>query len=289
MLTKRSVWAAEAASGRPGCRVPLFPVLCTLMCRDMVYDFRDFISRTQCHNSLELLYVNNRCVYFDFDANLFKNLETVEFDTRIWGTDEETTGSVDLYKSAFTSLLRTKTKIQSITFMSPVSDTRFQVPPAIGCINLHSLILGVEVDFKSMLRLLSNLKHLAKLELNIDYDYMPNDNDGQEDATEYINELLPFQADYPPVSSTLRSFACRLRRPREHRCYTASYALELALHLPALESMTLGVHKEGDMAFYEALIGRFLQEQSGSPFMNDGLLNAKVILNSSLPWYKYYW
>ncbi|KAI8319295.1 hypothetical protein GQ54DRAFT_299453, partial [Martensiomyces pterosporus] len=289
MLTKRSVWAAEAASGRPGCRVPLFPVLCTLMCRDMVYDFRDFISRTQCHNSLESLHVNNGCVYFDFDANLFKNLETVKFDTRVWGTDEETTGSVDFCKSAFTSLLRAKTTIQRMTFVSPVRDTRFQVPPDIGCINLHSLILGVEVDFKSMLRLLSSLKHLVKLELNVDYDYIPNDNDGQEDATEYINELLPFQADYPPVSSTLRSFACRLHRPREHRCYTASYALELALHLPTLESMTLGMSYGTNVASYKALLDRLLQELSGTPHMNGGFLNAKVISRYSTSWRKHFY
>ncbi|KAI8318675.1 hypothetical protein GQ54DRAFT_341739 [Martensiomyces pterosporus] len=51
-LAERSVWVAGAASGKPGCRVPLFPVLRTLSCWNMTYDFHDFISRTQCHNSL---------------------------------------------------------------------------------------------------------------------------------------------------------------------------------------------------------------------------------------------
>ncbi|KAI8318407.1 hypothetical protein GQ54DRAFT_87079 [Martensiomyces pterosporus] len=288
-LTKMSVWAAGAASGKPGCRVPLFPVLRTLRCENMAYNFHDFISRTQCHNSLVSLHVNNRCVYFDFDANLFKNLETVEFDVGLVSAGEESTGSVELYKSALASLLRAKTNLHRMEFMSPVRDTRFQVPPDIGCINLHSLILGVEVDFKSVLRLLSNLKHLVKLELNIDYDYMPNDNDGQEDAAEYINELLPFQADYPPASSTLRSFACRLHRPREHRCYTASYALELALHLPSLESMTLGMPYRTNVASYKALLDRLLQELSGTPHMNGGFLNAKVISRYSTSWRKHFY
>ncbi|KAI8319091.1 hypothetical protein GQ54DRAFT_306552 [Martensiomyces pterosporus] len=275
-LTKRSVWAAGAADGRPGCRVPLFPVLRTLGCTDMAYNFHDFISRTQCYNSLVSLYVDNRWVYFDFDVNLFKNLETVVFNTRFRDTDEERTGSVDLHKSAFTSLLRTKTNMQRIVFRSTARNTLFQVPPDIGCTNLLSLILGVEVDFKSMLRLLSNLKRLVELELNVDYNYIYNVNGGQEDTDEYTDALQPPQAEHPPVSSTLRCFTCRVYSPRGRRCYTASYAFELALHLPALESMTLGVYKEGDVVFVEALLGRFIEGLSGSPYMNDGLLNAKA-------------
>ncbi|KAI8317841.1 hypothetical protein GQ54DRAFT_301080, partial [Martensiomyces pterosporus] len=181
-LTKRSVWTARAASGELGCRVPLFPVLCTLACTDMVYNLHDFISRTQCHNSLVSLYVGNMYVYFDFDAELFKPLEAVEFNIRFPDTDEVRTGSVDLYKSAFTNLLRTKTNIQRIAFRSSARDTLFQVPLDIGCANLRSLVLGVEVDFKSMLRLLSNLKHLVELELDVNYAYNYNVNDEQEDA-----------------------------------------------------------------------------------------------------------
>ncbi|KAI8318994.1 hypothetical protein GQ54DRAFT_313985, partial [Martensiomyces pterosporus] len=133
---------------------------------DMAYNLYDFISRTQCHNSLISLYVGNGSVYFEFDAELFKNLESVEFKTRFPDTNEEITGSVDLYKSAFTNLLCTKTNIQRIAFRSSACDALFQVPPDIGCVNLRSLLLGVEIDFKSMLRLLSNLKHLIELELN---------------------------------------------------------------------------------------------------------------------------
>ncbi|KAI8322357.1 hypothetical protein GQ54DRAFT_304072 [Martensiomyces pterosporus] len=283
MLTRRSVWAAGADGGKPGCRVPLFPVLHTLRCDNMAYDFHDFISRTQCYNSLVSLYVDNRWVYFDFDVNMFKNLETVGFNIRFPDTDEVRTGSVDLYKSAFTNLLRTKTNVQRIAFKPSARDALFQVPLDIGCANLRSLLLGVEVDFKSMRQLLSNLKHLIELELDVDYNFIHDVNDQHEDGAGCIDEVQPPQAEYPPVSSTLRRFTCWLRNPKERHFYTASYAFELALHLPALESMTLGVHKEGDVALYEALVGRFLQEQSRAPYMNDGLLNAKVIPNSSLP------
>ncbi|KAI8319303.1 hypothetical protein GQ54DRAFT_306387 [Martensiomyces pterosporus] len=275
VLAKRSVWTAGAASGKPGCRVPLFPVLRTLKCYSMAYGFHDFISRTQCHSSLVSLYVTNGYAYFDFNIKLFKTLETVEFSTYFRDTDEERTSSVDLYKSAFTSLLRTKTSLQRMAFESYARDTIFQVPPNIGCANLRSLLLGVEVDFKSMLRLLSNLKHLIELELNVDYAYIYNVNGEQENGAGYIDELQPPQAEYLPVSSTLRRFMCRLCTPRVRGCYTASYAIELALHLPALESMTLGVDDEGDVAFYEAMLGKFLEEMSRSPYKNDGLLNAK--------------
>ncbi|KAI8317843.1 hypothetical protein GQ54DRAFT_307399, partial [Martensiomyces pterosporus] len=185
---------ARAASDMPDCRVPLFPVLCTFDCQDMAYNFHDFISRTQCHNSLVSLRVYNEGAYFDFDAELFKNLETVMFSTRIQDTDEERTGSVDLYKSAFTSLLRTKTNIQRMSFISNARDTLFQVPAGIGCANLRSLLLGVEVDLKSILRLLSNLKHLVELELDVNYAFIYDGNDGQEDTVEYIDELQPPQA-----------------------------------------------------------------------------------------------
>ncbi|KAI8321498.1 hypothetical protein GQ54DRAFT_182005 [Martensiomyces pterosporus] len=275
-LAKRSVWTAGAASGELGCRVPLFPVLHTLWCTNMAYNFCDFITRTQGHDSLVSLVVGNKLVYFDFDVNMFKNLESVKFFTPIQDTDEERTGSVDLYKSAFTSLLRTKTNIQSMAFTSTARDTLFQVPPDIGCVNLRSLILGVDVDFKSMLLLLSSLKHLVKLELGVNYAFIYDGNDEQEDAAEYIDELQPLQADYPPVSSTLRRFTCRLHDPRVRRCYTAAYAFELALHLPALGRMDLSVRQQSDVGFYEALLCKFLQELSGSPYMNNGLLNAKV-------------
>ncbi|KAI8318102.1 hypothetical protein GQ54DRAFT_112043 [Martensiomyces pterosporus] len=289
VLAKRSVWTAGAASGRPGCRVPLFPVLRTFKCEGMTYNFRDFISRTQCHNSLATLYVKNQFVYFDFDTELFKNLITVVFNTRFWGKDQEFTGTVDLCKSAFTSLLHTKTNIQKMVFKADVRDTLFQVPPDIGCTNLRSLVLGVEVDFKSMLRLLSNLKHLVELVLDVSYYYIYNANGRQEDAGEYIDKFQSPQAEYPPVSSTLRRFICRLHSPGVRRCYTASYAVELALHLPALETMTLGVDEEHDVAFYEALLGLFLQELSGSPYMNDGLMNAKVTPRYLLSWHNNYW
>ncbi|KAI8318301.1 hypothetical protein GQ54DRAFT_314630, partial [Martensiomyces pterosporus] len=163
----------------------------------MAYNFRDFISRTQCHTSLASLYVGNARVYFDFDADLFKSLETVVFNTRFRDTDEERTGSVDLYKSAFTSLLRTKTNIQTIAFRSTVCNTLFQVPPDIGCTNLRSLFLGVEIDLKSMLRLLSNLKHLVELELSGDRRLTPVHAEGRVDTAEDIDEVQPPQADCP--------------------------------------------------------------------------------------------
>ncbi|KAI8318305.1 hypothetical protein GQ54DRAFT_300531 [Martensiomyces pterosporus] len=286
-LTGRSVWAAGAAGGRPGCRVPLFPVLRTLRCEGMAYNFQDFISGTQCHNSLVSLNVTNGNVYFDFDAKPFKTLETVEFSAWFRDTDEESTGSVDLYKSAFTSLLRAKTNIQRIAFRSDVCDKLFQVPPDIWCANLRSLCLGVEIDFKSMLRLLSNLKRLIELELDVDYAYIYEDDFRREDTAEDVDELQPLQVEYPPVSSTLRLFTCHLHAPKVRRCYTASYALELALHLPALESMTLGVDEQKDAAFFEALLVKLLQELSGSPHMNDGLLSAKVIQRSPNSWNRY--
>ncbi|KAI8321022.1 hypothetical protein GQ54DRAFT_298277 [Martensiomyces pterosporus] len=281
-LAKRSVWTAGAAGGKPGCRVPLFPVLCTLKCWDMAYNFHDFISRTQCHDSLVSLRVSNGQVYFDFDAELFKALESVVFNTCFRSTDEESTGSVDLYKSAFTSLLRTKTNIQRIVFRSSARDTLFQVPLDIGCINLRSLNLGVEVDFKSMLRLLRNLKHLIELVLNVDYAFINDYNYEQEDGAGHIDELQPPQAEYPPMSSALRRFKCHLHYPRRRRCYTVAYALELALHLPALEDMTLGVSREADVAFFDGLLSRFLEELSGSLYMNDGLLNATVVPRPSV-------
>ncbi|KAI8319307.1 hypothetical protein GQ54DRAFT_299450 [Martensiomyces pterosporus] len=283
VLTKRSVWAAGSAGGRLDCRVPLFPVLRTLRCTDMTYNFHDFISRTQCHNSLASLYVGNGDVYFDFDAELFKSLETVEFDASLWGIDEEFTGSVDLCKSAFTSLLRAKTSIQRMAFRSTTRNTLFQVPPDIGCVNLRLLCLGVEIDFKSMLRLLNSLKHLVELELNVDYVTIYGLNDRQGDTGEDVDERQPPQADYPPVSSTLRHFNCRLHNPKERHYYTAPYALELALHLPMLESMNLSVDQRDDVDFYEAMLGKFLGEMSGSPYMNDGLLNAKVVPRPSIP------
>ncbi|KAI8318523.1 hypothetical protein GQ54DRAFT_341811 [Martensiomyces pterosporus] len=274
-LTKRSVWTAGAAGGKLGCRVPLFPVLRTLWCTNMAYDFHDFISRTQCHNSLVSLYVDNGDVPFDFDAELFKNLETVEFTSRIRSTDEERTDSVDLYRSAFTSLLRTKTNMQRMVFRSSARDTLFQVPQNIGWANLRSLLLRVEVDFKSMLRFLRNLKHLVELELSGKRESTYWFGASRGDTAEDIDELQLPQADYPPVSSTLRRFTCHLHAPKVRRCYTASYALELALHLPALESMALGVDQEGDVVFFEALLGKFLEQRSGSPYMNDGLLNVR--------------
>ncbi|KAI8318622.1 hypothetical protein GQ54DRAFT_300145 [Martensiomyces pterosporus] len=286
-LTERSVWAAGAASGEPGCQVPLFPVLRTLRCEGMAYDFHDFVSRTQCHSSLVSLGVTNGNVYFDFDAKPFKKLETVEFSAWFRDTDEESTGSVDLYKSAFTSLLHAKTNIQRIAFRSDVCDKLFQVPPGIGCVNLRSLCLGVEIDFKSMLRLLSNLKHLIELELDVDYAYIYEDDFRREDTAEDVDELQPPQVDYPPVSSTLRHFTCHLHAPKVRRCYTASYALELALHLPALEKMVLGVDAQKDVAFFESLLVNLLQELSGSPYMNDGLLNAKTIQRSPNSWHRY--
>ncbi|KAI8318120.1 hypothetical protein GQ54DRAFT_111882 [Martensiomyces pterosporus] len=288
-LTRRSVWTAGTAGGKPGCRVPLFPVLRTLRCTNMAYDFHDFISRTECHNSLVSLYVNNQFAYFDFDAELFKSLETVEFDASLWDRDEETTGSVDLYKSAFTSLLRAKTNIQRMIFKADARDVIFQVPPNIGCTNLRSLFLGVEIDFKSMLRLLSSLKHLVQLGLNVDYASIYRFDDRRGDTAGDIDELQPPQEDYPLVSSTLRYFTCHLRAPKGGHCYTASYAFELALHLPALENMALGVLHQTDVAFFEALLGRFLQELSGSPYMSDGLLNSKVIPHSSISWHKNAW
>ncbi|KAI8318909.1 hypothetical protein GQ54DRAFT_306678 [Martensiomyces pterosporus] len=259
MLTRRSVWTARATGGKPGCRVPLFPVLCTLACTDMVYNLHDFISRTQCHNSLVSLYVNSRCTHFDFDINLFKNLEAVEFNISFPDTNEERTGYANLCESAFTSLLRAKTNLQRMAFRSFARDALFQMPPDIGCVNLQSLCLGVGVDFKSMLQLLSSLKHLIELELYVNYGDMHNDNGEQENGAGYIDELQPSQAEYPPVSSTLRRFTCRLRSPRVRRCYTASYAFELALHLPKLETMTLGVDEE-DGGFYEVLLGRPQQQ-----------------------------
>ncbi|KAI8318956.1 hypothetical protein GQ54DRAFT_299713 [Martensiomyces pterosporus] len=286
-LTKRSVWAAGGASGEPGCQVPLFPVLRTLRCTNMVYDFHDFISHTQCHNSLVSLYVENAGVYFDFDAELFKSLETVEFITHFRNIDEEKTGSVDLYNSAFTSLLHAKTNIQRMAFRSRARDTLFQVPPDIGCVNLRSLCLGMEVDFKSMLRLLGNLKHLIKLELDVNYAYIYGYDFRRGDTAEDVDELQLPQAGCPPASSTLRRFTCYVYTSRERRCYTAWYAFKLALHLPALENMTLCVDKEGDVAFYEAMLGKFLEEMSGSPYMNDGLVNAKATQRSSIPWFRY--
>ncbi|KAI8318579.1 hypothetical protein GQ54DRAFT_77481 [Martensiomyces pterosporus] len=279
-LTERSVWAAGAASNEPGCRVPLFPVLRTFRCTDMMYSFQDFISRTQCNHSLVSLYVDNVFVYFDFDVNMFKNLETVEFITHFRDTNEEMTGSVDLYKSAFTSLLRTKTNIQRMAFKSCARDTVIHVPPDIGCANLRSLCLGVEVDFKSMLRLLSNLKHIIELELDVNHAYIYGDDFRRGDTAEYMDELQLPQADYQPVSSTLCRFTCYLHTSMVRHCYTAPYAFELALHLPALESMALGVDDEGDVVLFEALLGRFIEKLSGSPYMNDGLLNAKVVPRS---------
>ncbi|KAI8317902.1 hypothetical protein GQ54DRAFT_142770 [Martensiomyces pterosporus] len=276
-LTKRSVWAAGAAGDNPGCRAPLFPVLHTLWCTNMAYNFRDFISRTQCHDSLASLYVSNGDVYFDFDAELFKNLEAVVFNTCFRSTDEERTGSVDLYKSAFTSLLRTKRNIRRMEFKSSARDTLFQVPPDIGCINLRSLVLGVEIDLKSMLRLLSNLKHLIELELGGDRNYTPIFDNGRVDTPEDIDEVQPPQADCLLVSSTLRRFTCHLHTSRERRCYTAAYALELALHLPALKSMTLSVVHHTGVDFYKMVLNRFTQRLSGSPYVNDGLLNAMVV------------
>ncbi|KAI8317879.1 hypothetical protein GQ54DRAFT_315054 [Martensiomyces pterosporus] len=253
----------------------------------MVYDFHDFISRTQCHNSLVSLYVRNIHVYFDFDAELFKNLETVVFFTFFRDTDEVRTGSVDLYKSAFTSLLRAKTNIQRMSFTMRERDTLFQVPPDIGCINLRSLVLGVEVDFKSMLRLLSNLKHLIELELDVNYANIHKFNNMRVDAAGYVDELQPPQAYYQPVSNTLRRFGCRLYSPWVRRCYTTSYAFELALHLPALECMVLSVDNSNAYDTTEALLGKFLEGLSGSPYMNDGLLNAKVVIGSHVPWRRY--
>ncbi|KAI8318497.1 hypothetical protein GQ54DRAFT_306965 [Martensiomyces pterosporus] len=285
MLTKRSVWTAETASGKPGCRVPLFPVLHTFKCTNMVYEFHDFISRTQCHDSLVSLYVRNEHVYFDFDAELFKNLETAVFITHFRDTDEETAGSVDLYKSAFNSLLCAKTNIQRMSFTMRERDTLFQVPPDIGCANLRSLCLGVEIDFKSMLRLLSNLKHLVELVLSVNYANIYKFNNTRVDAAGYVDELQPPQADYQPVSSTLRRFDCRLYSPWVRRCYTTSYALELALHLPALECMVLSVDDSYAYDTIEALLGKFLEGLSGSPYMNVGLLNAKVIGGSDISWH----
>ncbi|KAI8318075.1 hypothetical protein GQ54DRAFT_307245 [Martensiomyces pterosporus] len=208
-LTKRSVWTAGAASGRPGCQVPLFPVLRTLWCEGMMYDFPDFISRTQCHNSLVSLCVRNTYVCFDFDAELFKNLETVEFTSRIRSTDEDRTDSMDLYRSAFTSLLRTKTNIRSMIFKSTTHDTIFQVPRDIGCTNLRSLCLGVEVDFKSMLRLLNNLKHLVQLELDVKGESTYRFGDARVDTAEDVDELQPPQADCP---ACVGGIGCRFVR-----------------------------------------------------------------------------
>ncbi|KAI8318341.1 hypothetical protein GQ54DRAFT_87235 [Martensiomyces pterosporus] len=285
-LAKRSVWAAGTAGGWPDCRVPLFPALRALRCINMAYDFRDFISRTQCHDSLVSLYVQSDHVYFDFDAELFKNLETVEFVTYFHDTGEERTGSVDLYKSAFTNLLRAKTSIQAMLFRSLVCGTLFQVPPDIGCTDLRSLCLGVEVDFKSMLRLLSNLRYLVELELSGHRGPTCEFDGRQVDRAEDVDELQLPHADCPSVSSTLRRFACCLHSPRMRCYYTAAYAFGLALHLPALKDMILGVFREADVASHEAMLGRFLQKLSGSPHMNDGLLHAKVVTHPSTKWYK---
>ncbi|KAI8318640.1 hypothetical protein GQ54DRAFT_70073 [Martensiomyces pterosporus] len=284
-LAKRSVWTARAASGEPACRVPLFPVLRTLTCDNMVYNFHDFISRTQCHNNLVSLLVGNKFAYFDFDAKLFKSLQTVEFDAGLWSSLEEYASSVDLYKSAFTNLLHAKTNLQRMAFKADARDTIFQVPPDIGCVNLRSLCLGVEVDFESMLRLLGSLKHLVELELSGNREFTYGFDDGRRDTAEDTDELQPLHANYPPVSNTLRHFACCLHSPGRRRCYTAAYALELALHLPALENMTLSVSHEADVDFYKTLLKMFIEKLSGSPYMNDGLLNAKVILHSSIPWF----
>ncbi|KAI8318054.1 hypothetical protein GQ54DRAFT_115756 [Martensiomyces pterosporus] len=242
----------------------------------MMYDFPDFISCTQCHNSLVSLYVGNGMAYFDFDAELFKALETVVFNTRLRDTDEESTGSVDLYKSAFTSLLSAKTNMQRMLFRSTVRDTLFQVPPDIGCTNLCSLVLGVEVDFQSMLRLLSSLKHLVELELSGDRKSTYRFEARRRDTFEDVDKLQPPPADCPPVSSTLRRFTCCLHTSRERRCYTACYAFELALYLPSLKSMTLGVFRRTGVDFYKTLLKMFIKRLSGSPCMNDGLLHAKV-------------
>ncbi|KAI8318303.1 hypothetical protein GQ54DRAFT_300528 [Martensiomyces pterosporus] len=279
-LTKKSEWAAGATSGNTGCRVPLFPALRTLRCSNMVCDFCGFIYSILCHNSLVSLYVNNLSMHSAVDAEMVKSLEIIKLSAVSWNTDEESTGSAGLYKSAFASLLRTKTNVQRMTVKSCVRDILFQVPPDIGCTNLRLLYLGVEIDFKSMLRLLSNLKHLVELVLDVDYKFGYTLDDEQEDTDEYIDELQPSQAYYPPVSSTLRRFMCRLCTPRVRGCYTASYAFELALHLPALESMTLWVDEEDDMVLIEELLSMFIQEQSGSPYLNNGLLNATAF---------YYW
>ncbi|KAI8317893.1 hypothetical protein GQ54DRAFT_301051, partial [Martensiomyces pterosporus] len=198
----------------------------------MAYDFCDFISRSQCHNSLVSLCVDNHYVHFDFDFEPFKSLETVEFSANVTDRDNEYAGPMDLYKSAFASLLRAKTNVQRIEFTSGAYDELFQVPPDIGCINLRSLCLSVEVDFKSMLRLLSNLKHLVELELDVEGKptYMSDDRRG--DAAENTDNLLPPQADYPPVSSTLRHFTGHLWSPMGRYCHTVPYVFKLALHLP---------------------------------------------------------
>ncbi|KAI8319698.1 hypothetical protein GQ54DRAFT_306093 [Martensiomyces pterosporus] len=215
----------------------------------MVYDFQDFISRTQCHDSLVSLYVRNDHVYFDFDVELFKTLESVEFGACFSDKNDESTGSVDLYKSAFTSLLRAKTDIQRMTFKSGAPDTLFQVPRDIGCVNLRSLSLGVEVDFKSMLRLLSKLKNLVELRLNINCVSTYRSSGGEVDIAD----------------------------PRGRHCYTASYALELALHLPVLERMTLSVDHEGHVGLFEALLDRPQQQPPPHAW-------AVVLLQSTLCW-----
>ncbi|KAI8318117.1 hypothetical protein GQ54DRAFT_314788 [Martensiomyces pterosporus] len=167
-------------------------------------------------------------------------------------------------------------------------DTLFQVPPDIGCANLHSLFLGVNVSFQSMLRLLSNLKHLVELVLNVYYGDIDRHHNRRVDPGGYVDELQPAQANYQPVSNTLRRFGCRLYSPWVRRCYTTSYALELALHLPALECMVLSVDDPYAAATIKALLGRFLEGLSGSPYMSVGLLNAKVVKGSHILWHRYF-
>ncbi|KAI8317966.1 hypothetical protein GQ54DRAFT_126626 [Martensiomyces pterosporus] len=105
-----------------------------------------------------------------------------------------------------------------------------------------------------MLRLLSNLKYLVELELSGHREPTYEFDDRQVDRAEDADEFQLPQANYPPVSSTLRRFACCLHSPRMRCCYTAAYAFGLALHLPALKDMVLGVFRETDVDSHEAVL-----------------------------------
>ncbi|KAI8318806.1 hypothetical protein GQ54DRAFT_341663 [Martensiomyces pterosporus] len=268
---KKSVWKAEYDGEKVCFREPLFPSLLTLRCDDMLYDFPDFISHTQCHDSLLSLHVENKYTYYDFDAELFENLETVEFSVRIGEMWAAECGPVERYKAAFTSLLRAKTNIQYMTFVSDVKHDIFKVPYVIGCTNLRSLYLGTEVDFTSLLRLLGKLKHLVNLVLNVGYYcYLSGDGDA-DDAVQLSQE------GYTPVSCSLRRFTCRVGTPRQPQYYTTLYAVKLALHTPRLEVMTLKVDEMSDEKYVQDLLHVLTRDVSKSQHVNQGLSSAKVV------------
>ncbi|KAI8318710.1 hypothetical protein GQ54DRAFT_306842 [Martensiomyces pterosporus] len=273
---KKSVWKIKHDCEKLRFRKPLFPSLLTLRCDDMLYDFPDFISRVQCHSSLLSLHVRNKYVYYDFDAELFENLETVEFSAHIGNEWPAERGSVERYKVAFTSLLHAKTNIQYMTFLSDVKHDIFKVPSVIGCAKLRSLYLGAEVDFTSLLRLLGKLKHLVDLVLDVGY-YCYQRSGGEAD-----DALQLSRGGYSPVSCSLRRFTCRVGTPRQPQYYTTPYAVKLALHAPGLEVMTLKVDRRFDEKYVQDLLYVLTRDVSKSPHMNQGLSRAKVVPLSSV-------